>query len=116
MLWEIGVDEREREEEIERESKKMKKGVKSCFVFSCVLPRSSSKNKVFFVFLFQDKSLNVMSSNPFYICYDVIYIDFLILFQEKGWIVLKTSYVCNTVLGTDFCAEMYCMVIGPIEL
>ena len=31
--WEIGVDEREREEEIERESKKRKKGVKmlACF-------------------------------------------------------------------------------------
>ena len=26
--WEIGVDEREREEEIERESEKRKKGVK----------------------------------------------------------------------------------------
>ena len=49
MNWEIGVDEREREEEIERKSEKRKKGVKSWLVFSCVLPRSSSKNKVFFV-------------------------------------------------------------------
>ena len=24
--------------------------------------------------------------------------------------------MCNPVLGTDLCAEMYCMVIGPIEL
>ena len=60
MNWEIGVDEREREEEIERESEKRKKGVKSWLVFPCVLPRSSSKNKVFFIF-FQGKSLNVMS-------------------------------------------------------
>ena len=62
---------KEREEQIERigEEKEVSEEVEkmSYFVFPCVLPRSFSKNKVFFVF-FQGKSLNVMSSNPVSIC------------------------------------------------
>ena len=53
MLWEIGVDEREREEEIERESEKRKKGVKRLACFSLCAAKKFLQEQGVLRFFFQ---------------------------------------------------------------